>query len=122
MKRYIFILLYSLLYSSENSFITPLEYASQLYENPRGISCKQCHGDVGEGKVIATYIDKNQPKNFTAPAINKLSFKEFYRKVNSKRNRGMPRYYLTKKEIKALYLYIHRFDKKEEKQKDKKSK
>ena len=34
-----------------SSFITPLEYASQLYKNPRGIGCHLCHGDNGEGKT-----------------------------------------------------------------------
>jgi len=87
------------------SFITPLEYSSQLYKNPRGIGCHHCHGDKGEGKIVATYIDKKKQKNFSGPVINGLDFEYFFNSLN-KRKDGMPRYFLTKKEIQALYLYL----------------
>ena len=90
----------------ETTFITPMEYASQLYKNPRGIGCHNCHGDNGEGKLIATYMHKKKKKEFRAPAINKIEYSKFYNALN-RRNRGMPRYFLTKKEIEALYLYLH---------------
>jgi len=95
---------------AETTFITPMEYASQLYKDPRGIGCHRCHGDDGKGKVIATYIHKRKKKQFVAPAINEIRYPKFYNTLN-KRNRGMPRYFLTKKEIDALYLYLHQNDK-----------
>jgi len=99
---------------AKESFITPKEYAQQLYKNPRGISCKPCHGDRGEGNIIATYRDNGELKTLKGPAINKLSFREFAKKMNSS-NSGMPRYYLIDSEIKALYLHIHLYDKKKQK-------
>ncbi|NPA60063.1 MAG: cytochrome c [Epsilonproteobacteria bacterium] len=97
---------------AKTSFITPMEYASQLYKNPRGIGCQYCHGKDGEGKIVATYVHKGVKKEFAGPAINHMQYSKFYNKLN-KRNKGMPRYFLTKKEIKALYLYLHKDDEKE---------
>lgn len=99
------ILAYTLSYSE--SFITKEEYASSLYHNPRGVGCHLCHGENGEGKLIARYRDKGENKVFAGKPINKLSFREFYEKVNS-RIVGMPRYYLTDNEIQTLYYYLHR--------------
>jgi mono/diheme cytochrome c family protein len=87
------------------SFITPLEYASQLYKNPRGIGCHHCHGEKGEGKLVASYIDKKEKKTFEGPIINRLDFNTFYKALNKRKN-GMPSYFLTKKEVQALYLYL----------------
>ncbi|MDQ7068558.1 MAG: hypothetical protein Q9M40_11590 [Sulfurimonas sp.] len=42
------------------SFISPTEYAAQLYKNPRGIGCHKCHGENGEGKLIANYKHKRK--------------------------------------------------------------
>lgn len=92
------------------SFITPMEYASQLYKNPRGIGCNKCHGENGEGKLIARYKHKGVERTFSAPKINTLSYSKFY-KVLNQRSSSMPRYFLTDKEIKALYLYLHKHDK-----------
>ncbi len=89
----------------EGSFITPMEYASQLYDNPRGIGCGKCHGKHGEGLVIAHYTHKEQEKTFSAPPINKLSYEAFYKALHQ-RKKGMPLYYLTQGEIQALYLYL----------------
>jgi len=82
-----------------------MEYASQLYKNPRGIGCHHCHGESGEGRLVATYIDKKKKKRFEGPAINRLDFYTFYEALN-KRKKGMPRYFLTRKEVEALYLYL----------------
>ncbi|EQB40428.1 hypothetical protein M947_01125 [Sulfurimonas hongkongensis] len=101
----ILILIFPLYLFASSSFITPLEYASQLYKNPRGIGCHNCHGDKGEGKIVATYIDKKKQKNFTGPVINELDFEYFFNSLNERKD-GMPRYFLTKKEIQALYLYL----------------
>jgi hypothetical protein len=89
------------------SFITKEEYAGSLYHNPRGIGCNLCHGENGEGKLIARYKDDGENKVFAGSAIKKLSFKDFYDKVNT-RIVGMPRYYLTDSEIQILYYYLHR--------------
>lgn len=90
-----------------DSFITKEEYAAGLYHNPRGVGCHLCHGEAGEGKLIARYRDKGEAKVFAGKPINKLPFRDFYLKLNS-RILGMPRYYLTDTEIQTLYYYLHR--------------
>lgn len=90
----------------ESTFISPLEYASQLYKNPRGIGCHNCHGENGEGKLVAKYTHKGEKREFRGSAISKLDYDVFYRALN-KRTRGMPRYYLTDTEVQALYLFLH---------------
>lgn len=102
-----FLLLFTFPYFlfGDTSFITPLEYASQLYKNPRGIGCHHCHGEKGEGKIVASFIDKKVKKTFEGPAIDSLDFDIFYKALNKRKN-GMPMYFLTKKEVKALYLYL----------------
>lgn len=112
--KYLIYLTLPCLVVAQTSFITPMEYASQLYKNPRGIGCQRCHGDDGEGKLIANYIHKKKKKSFHVPAINELGFKKFYKALNTTK-RGMPRYFLTKKEVQALYLYLHRDELKKEK-------
>jgi len=103
--RHILFLLLPILFFGDTNFITPMEYSSQLYKNPRGIGCQHCHGDSGEGKVVANYVHKKEKKSFSGPIINNLDFNKFYKALNV-RKRGMPRYFLTKKEIKALYFYL----------------
>lgn len=112
--KYIPLLLIPLYLNAISSFITPIEYASQLYKNPRGIGCDNCHGDNGEGKLIAKYKSKGKEKSFRGPEINTLKYNEFYQELNRRKN-GMPRYFLTDKEIEALYLYLHQHDTKEKK-------
>ena len=92
--------------SAEVSFITEAEYASQLYHSPRGIGCYKCHGEKGEGRLIATYKDKGEKKYFSPPAINKLKYARF-EKALKERQKGMPRYFLTQQEIQILYVYLH---------------
>ncbi len=110
MKSLLFLIL-PLYLLATSSFITPTEYASQLYKNPRGIGCHKCHGDNGEEKLIAKYKHKGQDRNFSAPKINNINYNKFYRALNKRKN-GMPRYFLTDKEVAALYLHIHKNDKK----------
>jgi mono/diheme cytochrome c family protein len=112
--KYILLLLVPYYLFAASSFITQREYASQLYKNPRGIACGRCHGDLGEGKLIANYVHKKQKKSFVGPRINNVKYSEFYRALNT-RKKGMPRYYLTPKEIEALYFYLHQNDKKKAK-------
>ncbi len=91
---------------AEVSFITEAEYASQLYHSPRGIGCHKCHGEKGEGRLIATYKDKGEKKAFHPPAINQIGYDDFVEAMKE-RQKGMPRYFLTAKEIEALYFYLH---------------
>jgi mono/diheme cytochrome c family protein len=112
--KYILFLIIPITIFAASNFITPREYSSQLYKNPRGISCGLCHGDNGEGKVIAKYVHRKKQKSFLGPSINNISYNKFHNALNT-RKRGMPRYYLTSKEIRALYFYLHRNDKKKAK-------
>jgi hypothetical protein len=105
--RGIFLLFLTYTLSFSESFITKEEYAAGLYHNPRGVGCHLCHGEEGEGKLIARYRDKGEKKVFAGKPINKLPFRDFYEKINS-RIVGMPRYYLTDTEIQTLYYYLHR--------------
>ena len=112
--QYILFLLLPISLFATASFITPAEYSAQLYKNPRGIGCQKCHGDNGEGKLIANYKHKGVAKSFRGPKINTLSYGEFYKALNRRKN-GMPRYFLTDKEVAALYLHLHKNDKKDTK-------
>lgn len=60
--RYVLFLLLPLYLYAASSFITPMEYSSSLYKNPRGIGCNNCHGEKGEGKLVATYTHKGEKK------------------------------------------------------------
>ena len=103
--KYILLLCISLSLYAKSTFISPIEYASQLYKNPRGIGCQHCHGDNGEGKLVAKYEHKNKKKEFRGPQINQMNFRDFYKALN-KRKTGMPRYFLTTKEVQALFLFL----------------
>jgi hypothetical protein len=104
--RYILFLTLPLLLCAKTTFITQEEYAAQLYKNPRGIGCQNCHGEKGEGKIVAKYIDKNVEKSFQGSAINNLDYAAFYKALNMRLD-SMPRYFLTSKEISALYFYLN---------------
>lgn len=96
---------------AKSSFITPLEYATSLYKNPRGIGCYKCHGENGEGRLVAKYIHKKEKKSFFGPKINELDFNSFYKALN-KRQKGMPRYFLTQQEVQSLYFFLQEKNKK----------
>ena len=113
MKKILFFLFPLYLFGATD-FITPMEYASSLYKNPRGIGCHKCHGDNGEGKLVASYIHKKEKKEFGGPIINSLDYGMFYKALNVRKN-GMPRYFLTDKEIQSLYFYLQEKQKKENK-------
>ena len=120
------LLCFPLLLFGEASFITQMEYASLLYKNPRGIGCERCHGLKGEGKLIARYkvtkklkegeriVTLKIPKEFRAPPSNHLSYEAFHEALSEKR-KGMPKYYLTEGEIKALYFYLQQVNLEEKK-------
>ena len=103
--------------TAENeSFLSTLEYGRMLYKNPRGISCSKCHGREGKGgKKIAKYYDKHQNvkllksiniTNYSLKDLN-ASLSNNYRENNRrKRHRIMPMYYLTDKEVLAIFTYL----------------
>ncbi|HUH42290.1 MAG TPA: hypothetical protein VLZ29_04170 [Sulfurimonas sp.] len=103
--RDMLLLLLPLSLFAQSSFITPMEYSSSLYKNPRGIGCHKCHGEYGEGKIVARYEHKKEQKTFFGPGITGMDFNDFYNALNVRKN-GMPRYFLTQNEIKALYFYL----------------
>lgn len=102
------ILLFSILlhfaYSKED-FIDELEYGKKLYENPRGISCQKCHGQKGEGQLIATYKTRGKEKKLITPNITNLSLERFSQSINASQGL-MPKYYLTEKEIRAIFNFL----------------
>ena len=112
--RFIVLLILPLFVYAKTSFITQMEYSSQLYKNPRGIGCNNCHGEKGEGKLVASYTHKDEKKEFRGAAINSINYEDFERALNTSK-RGMPRYYLTQSEIKALFFYLQEIKMKDEK-------
>jgi mono/diheme cytochrome c family protein len=104
MKFFVGILMFLSTLSSED-FITKMEYAKMLYSNPRGIGCNQCHGEKGEGLVIARYKDKGKKKELKAPAITNLKKEVFFNALEASHS-IMPKYFLTKNELEILYFYV----------------
>jgi hypothetical protein len=87
-------------------FISEFEYGQMFYENPRGVSCAKCHGKLGKGEYIGEFKDDDGILHkFEGSDITALDFKTFSKAI-AKGGRIMPRYYLTPKEIKAIYEYI----------------
>lgn len=104
MKRLLW-MVFPLLLWGEEDFISHYEYGEMLYNNPRGVSCAQCHGASGEGKVIVRYQDMNEQAVLKGADIRQKSLKEMIVSVNSY-HEVMPRYYLTDDEVKAIYDYL----------------
>jgi len=90
----------------KDSFITEQEYAEHLYKNPRGIGCDKCHGQHGEGMVIARYKEKGESKELRTNEINSIGYEAFKAALHERRS-IMPKYFLTTQELKALYGYLH---------------
>jgi len=110
--KQIILLVYLVVISyGEESFISKDEYAAGLYHNPRGIGCNHCHGEKGEGELVANYKDRGKYRAFAAPSIQHIDFQTLYAKLN-KRVKGMPRYYLTREEIEILFYYLQSVQKK----------
>ncbi|MCD6213233.1 MAG: c-type cytochrome [Sulfurovum sp.] len=79
-----------------------------LYTNPRGVSCSQCHGDKGEGRVIVTFKDVDGKKKVIKGSdIRQENLSAMISSVNSY-HKIMPRYYLTDEEVKAIYDYLQK--------------
>ena len=114
MKHLIYLLL-PLFLSAENnvdeniteSFITDYEYGEMLYSNPRGVSCVQCHGENGEGKVIVTYQGMDGKVTLKGADIRKKTLEEMIYASKSY-HKVMPRYYLTDDEVSAIYEYLQK--------------
>jgi len=123
--RLFFISLFTLVFAKNNDwFITNLEYGKMLYNNPRGISCKKCHGPKAKGKIITSFtnskgekvIIKTEPlKNLSFEKLKKALFHKYnLKKIKQKYPNStlkyiniMPKYdYLTDNEIKAILLYL----------------
>lgn len=45
-----------------------------LYENPRGISCKECHGADGSEQILGYYMKNGIKTAYKVPSIQNLSF------------------------------------------------
>ena len=98
-------LLLPLCVSAEEDFISHYEYGQMLYENPRGVSCAQCHGDSGEGRLIVAYEDEEGKQRLEGSDIRQDSLKVMIRSVKMY-HKIMPRYYLTDEEVEAIYDYL----------------
>lgn len=112
MKFRLFLVLVSAVsWAFADDFITQKEYAKMLYENPRGISCKSCHGTDGREQTLEFYTHKGIRKAFLVPNIQNTSFEDFAKSLNEAKpaKSVMPTYSLTAQEIKALYAYIQDF-------------
>ena len=94
-------------------FISEFEYGQMLYQNPRGVSCAPCHGDHGEGAIIARYKEHGKPRVLKGPDIRGVDLATL-RQALLKGRGVMPRYFLTDKEIHALYLYIQKANRADE--------
>jgi mono/diheme cytochrome c family protein len=92
---------------ASEDFISHYDYGHMLYDNPRGISCSQCHGESGEGVVIVSYRDENTEHVIKGSDIRKQSLPNMIHSVNSY-HEIMPRYYLTDEEVKAIYDYLQK--------------
>jgi mono/diheme cytochrome c family protein len=102
------ILLLSMMGRAED-FISEFEYGQMLYQNPRGVSCVPCHGDRGEGSLIARYEEAGEARELYGPDIRNAS-PEAIKAAVSTGPGIMPRYFLTDEEIRALYAYIREAD------------
>jgi len=106
MKNILLLALLPLVLLAKDDFISEYEYGQMLYNNPRGISCVSCHGNFGEGKIIAKSKDDNGKEQiFKGSDIRDLSLKKFHQALN-RTHEIMPRYYLLNKEIITIYKFL----------------
>ena len=105
--KLLFWMLLPLMLLAQEDFISHYEYGQMLYENPRGVSCAQCHGDSGEGRTIVEYRDIHGKQALEGSDIRQNTLEEMIKSVNTY-HKIMPRYYLTDEEVKAIYDYIQK--------------
>ena len=104
--KHIFIVTFLLSLIHSEDFISEYEYGQMLYKDPRGVSCASCHGTVGESTFIASFKNEdNSSRDFYSPDIRDLDLKSF-KKALDRGGRIMPKYYLTDKEVEAIYKYV----------------
>ncbi len=108
MKR--LLVLIPLLLGANEDFISHYEYGEMLYNNPRGVSCAQCHGKDGAGTIIVEYRDIHGDQIIKGSDIRKDSLYAMLKSVNNY-HEIMPRYYLTDKEVEAIYDYLQKRNK-----------
>jgi len=119
MIRLIFLLMlapFASAVSADEDFISHDEYGQMLYKFPRGVSCTECHGETGKGKVIAEFEDIHGKAQIVGPNIQSKTLDEMIQALNSY-HEIMPRYYLTNEEIKAIYDFLKEKTKKRDSQK-----
>ena len=107
MRSFLFLILLSLELLSDSSFITKREYGEQLYNEPRGVGCSNCHGVDGKGAKIVSYIHKKKEKVIIAPSIRFLKAKEIEKGVN-RHPSYVPNYFLVKDEYKSLEAFLEK--------------
>jgi len=105
MSRILWIASLLLAVARGEDFISQFEYGQMLYQNPRGVSCVPCHGDRGEGALIARYRENGKTVELKGPDIRQATLRQIKEAVSTGPG-VMPRYFLTDTEIKALYAYI----------------
>ena len=103
--------LYTPVNGADEDFISHYEYGQMLYKYPRGVSCVECHGEAGEGKVIVEFRDIHGKQEIRGSDIRQKSLSEMINALNSY-HEIMPRYYLTDEEIKAIHDFIQERNKK----------
>ena len=108
--RYLCLFLPLVLWSQE-SFISDYEYGEMLYNNPRGVSCAECHGASGEGKVIVRYREGEKNEVIRGEDIRKKTLVQMIHSISSY-HAIMPHYYLTNKEVQTIYEYLQTKNKK----------
>ncbi|RRS32637.1 MAG: cytochrome C oxidase subunit III [Epsilonproteobacteria bacterium (ex Lamellibrachia satsuma)] len=108
MKR--LLLLIPLLLGADEDFISHYEYGEMLYNNPRGVSCSQCHGKSGEGTTIVEFRDIHGKQVIKGSDIRQKDLSSMIDSVN-RYHEIMPRYYLTDEEVKAIYDYLQKKNK-----------
>jgi len=96
-----------LIVCAEEDFISHYEYGQMLYNNPRGVSCAQCHGKSGEGRVIVEFRDIHGKEKLKGPDIRLVSLEKMIKSINSY-HPVMPRYYLTDEEVRTIYDYLQK--------------
>lgn len=119
---------YALTSKIDESFITKYEYGKMLYNYPRGVSCKECHGPKAKGKTVVVFSHKIKGVIHRCAVrtrdITNVSLKDFQnkldpdaklKKIEIKKEdvckklvygNTMPKYFLTKDELDSLYYYI----------------
>jgi len=92
---------------ADEDFISHYEYGEMLYNNPRGVSCSQCHGKKGEGTTIVEFRDIHGKQQIKGSDIRRETLQTMINSVNTY-HEIMPRYYLTNEEVKAIYDYLEK--------------